>query len=153
MRLVLATLLACVAAACAPRLEPALMWEGSERERVETVSRAVDGLGPATAGVRRGSWGDAENASMQLLETARAEEPHVHAFHDLTVVLLAGRGTAVVEGRRHAVRAGDVLHIARGRVHALEPSGTVVGLAIFTPRLEGPDYMPKSMAESQKIAP
>ena len=150
MRLTLAIVLVGVAA-CAARPEPTLVWEGSGAARVESLSRAVDGLPPATGGVRRGPWGDSENATMQLLETVEAEQPHVHALHDLTVVLLAGRGTVVVEGRRHELRAGDVLHIGRGRVHALEPAGRVIGVAIFTPRLEAPDYVPESMPKHKKL--
>ncbi len=142
-----ATVLLC---ACTRRPAPTLVWEGTSGPRVESASAVAGRLTDAAPGVRRGGWGDAEDATMQLLETDRPEDPHVHERHDLTVVLLEGRGTVIVEGRRHPMRAGDVVHVGRGAVHALQPEGKVIGLAIFTPRLERADYRPRPMPEAEK---
>jgi quercetin dioxygenase-like cupin family protein len=78
----------------------------------------------------------------QLLATVGPEKPHSHDRHDLTVVLLRGTGVLVVDGHRHVVRAGDVMHVGRGRTHHFHPRGDqpALGLAMFTPRLEAPDY-------------
>lgn len=105
---------------------------------------AVASLPMVGPGVQRGAWGDSTDASFQLMASDRAEEPHVHRTHDLTVVLLRGGGTLVVEGRSYEMGAGDVMHVVRGRNHHFHPDGRgpAVALAIFTPRLGSPDYEP-----------
>ncbi len=137
--------LALTLVSCSPRPPATLVWEGAGAPRAEAVTDVAARLREASTGVRRGPWGDAEDSTLQLLETDRPEESHIHARHDLTVVMLSGRGSVQIEERRYDLRAGDVLHIGRGKVHALYPEGAVTGLAIFTPRLEGPDYVPASM--------
>jgi len=123
---------------------PSLVWEGGGPARQVGLPLATAGLAAATPGTRRGPWGEASDETLLLMESDQAEEPHVHARHDLTVVLLRGRGTLVVEGRRYDLRGGDIAHIARGKVHAFAPAGHATALAIFTPRLEGPDSVPAS---------
>ncbi|HEY2388988.1 MAG TPA: cupin domain-containing protein [Candidatus Binatia bacterium] len=142
MRALLFVVLALVPVACGR--PPSLVWEGAGPPRETSVGGATAGLAAAGPAARRGPWGDAAGESLLLMESADAEEPHVHRRHDLTVVLLRGRGTLVVEGRRHDLHAGDVAHIARGKVHAFAPSGRATALAIFTPRLDGPDSVPAS---------
>jgi mannose-6-phosphate isomerase-like protein (cupin superfamily) len=132
--------LALAAAACGR--PPSLVWEGAGTARQASIADLTAGLPAAGAGIRRGPWGDATDESLLLMDSAAAEEPHVHQRHDVTVMLLRGRGTLVVEGRRHDMRAGDVAHVARGKVHAFAPSGRATALAIFSPRLEAPDSVP-----------
>jgi mannose-6-phosphate isomerase-like protein (cupin superfamily) len=134
--------LALVAVACGR--PPSLVWEGAGAARQASMADLTAGLPAASPGVRRGPWGDATDESLFLMDSAAAEEPHVHQRHDVTVVLLSGRGALVVEGRRHDMRAGDVAHIGRGKVHAFAPSGRASALAIFTPRLEASDSVPAS---------
>ena len=62
--------------------------------------------------------------------------------------MLRGRGTLTVEDRRYDLGAGDVAEVGRGKVHAFAPSGRVTALAVFTPRLDGADYVPASAVES-----
>ena len=138
------TLAVIVLAGCRAR-EPTLIWEGGGAARAQSVDAAVAGLPAAATGVRRGPWGESPDATFQLLDSDRAEEPHVHVAHDLTVAVLRGRGTVMVAGHRYDIRAGDVLHVGRGRVHAFAPSSPgTIALAIFTPKLDGPDYVPAS---------
>jgi mannose-6-phosphate isomerase-like protein (cupin superfamily) len=142
--LALVGLMATAGVACGYAHPATLVWEGRGPARSGPTTAAAVELPSVGPGTRRGPWGEATDASYQLVESDRAEDPHLHARHDLTVVLLSGRGTLTVEDRRYDLRAGDVAQIARGKVHAFAPSGRAVALAIFTPRLEGADYVPAS---------
>lgn len=69
--------------------------------------------------------------SAHLLVQVRDREPlHYHADSDITVFLLRGRGVIHVGEQVFAVRAGDVLHIPRGVVHAYVNAGLEVGVAL-----------------------
>jgi mannose-6-phosphate isomerase-like protein (cupin superfamily) len=129
---------------CGPGPAPRLLWEGSGPPRAEEAGAAVLRLPETAPGVRSGPWGESADATFQLLGVEAGEQPHVHQHHDLTVVLLRGRGVLVVEGRRQPLRAGDVVHIGRGRVHHFHPDWrtSAVGLGIYTPKLVGKDYLP-----------
>jgi mannose-6-phosphate isomerase-like protein (cupin superfamily) len=129
-------------AACTRARAPQLVWEGAGAAHARDADALAASLARGAGDLRTGTWGESPDATYQLLETSTAERPHVHDHHDLTVVILRGRGTLVVAGRDRPVEAGDVLHVARGRVHHFHPSGTVLALAIFTPRLEKPDNRP-----------
>lgn len=142
MRAVALSVLLAAAAGCARGRDATLVWEGAGPPRVESAAALSERLAPVGPGVRRGTWGESVDATFQALDSVRAEEPHVHARHDLTVVLLRGHGVLVVEGRRYALTSGDVVHVLRGRVHAFAPQGNAVALAIFTPPLDGIDYVP-----------
>ena len=137
-RVVLIIAVACVAG-CASR-SPRLVWLGWGDAKVMSVESAVTGLPQVSPGVRAGPWGSAEDASFQLIEAETAERPHVHDHHDLTVVMLRGSGVLVVEEREYAMQVGDVVHVRRRLIHHFHPSGTVTGLVIYTPRLDGRDY-------------
>lgn len=69
--------------------------------------------------------------SANLLVQVRDREPrHYHADSDITVFLLRGRGVIHVAERALPVKAGDVLHIPRGVVHAYVNEGPEVGVAL-----------------------
>jgi mannose-6-phosphate isomerase-like protein (cupin superfamily) len=129
---------------CVRARSPQLVWEGAGAAHAGDADALAASLTRGAGDLGTGTWGESPDATFQLLETRTAERPHVHDRHDLTVVILRGRGTLVVSGRSRQVVAGDVLHVARGRVHHFHPSGTVpvLALAIFTPRLEQPDNRP-----------
>ena len=79
--------------------------------------------------------------SAQLLVQVRDREPlHYHADSDITVFLLRGQGTLRLDKRTRPVKAGDVLHIPRGVIHAYINKGPEIGVAIvsYSPA-PGPD--------------
>jgi mannose-6-phosphate isomerase-like protein (cupin superfamily) len=129
------------AVACAPgQRDPRLIWVGADGVRVERASEARTGLTATIPGVRAGTWGATADATYQLIEAEVSERPHVHDAHDLTVVLLRGRGDLRVDGASIPMHAGDVVHLTRGRAHHFHPAaGKTLGLAIYTPRLTGRD--------------
>lgn len=133
-----------VAIGCRPGARPRLVWEGEGSPQMRSLDGTVRDLALTAPGVRVGTWGESRDATYQLLEVEVAEAPHVHQHHDLTIVMLRGRGTLVVGDRRYHLAAGDVVHIGRGRPHHFHPEGRVAvrGLGIFTPRLEGKDWQP-----------
>ena len=83
-------------------------------------------------------------ASYHIVQVVRGEEPHRHLVHDLTLVVLRGRGVLVIGNERFAVRAGDAAVIPRATAHALANEGRTpaVTLAIFSPPLDAPDRAP-----------
>lgn len=82
--------------------------------------------------------------SQHVVQVATRERPHVHAGHDLLVVMLAGRGVLHLAGREVPMQAGDVVTIARGTPHwfAREGAEVAVALATFMPPLDAPDVVP-----------
>src|SRR5690242_13382717 len=77
---------------CGTPAEPRLIWEGAGTPRAATASEWASTLAVRQPGVRAGAWGASPDATFQLLEARVPERPHVHDAHDLTVVLLRGRG-------------------------------------------------------------
>lgn len=69
--------------------------------------------------------------SANLLVQVRDREPlHYHADSDITVFLLSGHGALRLGEKTFPVRAGDVLHIPRGMVHAYINQGPQPGVAL-----------------------
>ena len=67
---------------------------------------------------------------------------HSHDAYEETIYGLEGVMTFTVEGRRHDLKPGDVLCIARGAVHRFDnySDNKARALAVITPGLLGPDY-------------
>jgi len=84
------------------------------------------------------------SASWHVVQVATTEQPHRHAQHDLTVVVLRGEGVLTLAGRRLRLRAGDAALVPRDRVHWFRRQGCrpAVALVAFTPALDGPDVVP-----------
>ena len=94
--------------------------------------------------LRADEVGRTATASYHVVQVERGEEPHRHLVHDLTLVVLRGRGVLVIGSERFAVRAGDAAVIPRATAHALvtQERSPVITLAIFTPPLDAPDRAP-----------
>lgn len=110
-------------------------WVGAEG-----APRDVDGL------LRQNRIADGENIKVvrvirnnnveQLLVQVRDREPlHFHADSDLTVMMLRGKGVIRIGANDTAIRAGDIVHVPRGVVHAYINDGPEVGVAfvVMTP--------------------
>jgi mannose-6-phosphate isomerase-like protein (cupin superfamily) len=90
-------------------------------------------------------------ASWHVVQARRDEPPHRHAAHDLTVVVLRGRGTLHRPGARDVVLdAGDVAVVPRGEIHWFAPDGVAVALVAYAPPLDAPDMEPVDMQEGRR---
>ena len=65
---------------------------------------------------------------------------HSHDGFEETVVGLEGELTLVVDGKPHALRAGDAIHVPRGVVHGFAVKESASVLAISTPGVFGSKY-------------
>lgn len=94
--------------------------------------------------IRVTTLGKGKEVSHHLVQIRDREKPHVHRSHDLTVLMLKGKGYLMLEQKQIELRKGDVLFIPQGSVHYFvntfsEPS---VGLAVFSPVFDGKDAIP-----------
>lgn len=74
--------------------------------------------------------------SSNLLVQVRDREPlHRHADSDITVFLLRGEGEMRLGKETRPVRAGDVIHIERGMIHAYINRGPepAAALVVYSP--------------------
>lgn len=131
----LSMLAGCAAAPPSPRL--LLRYDKSlETEDLNAlVARA--GAGPvAVVDLGRTAW-----ISHHVAVVREAESPHYHRFHDLTVLVLRGEGVIDIEGKRLALRAGDVAHVNRGVRHYFRNTGkeAAVAFVTFAPPFDGRD--------------
>ena len=88
--------------------------------------------------------GKGQAVSHHLVQVRDREISHIHKKHDLTVVVLKGKGYLMLGKRRVNLTEGDILFIPRGSTHYFvntfsEPS---VALAVFSPPFDGKDSIP-----------
>ncbi|OGH62862.1 MAG: hypothetical protein A3G34_16665 [Candidatus Lindowbacteria bacterium RIFCSPLOWO2_12_FULL_62_27] len=88
--------------------------------------------------------GTGETSSVHVVQVRDSEAPHVHANHDLRVVVLRGRGTLVIGHRKIRAGVGSVFEIERGTRHYFVNAGPrpAAALATFTPPYDGSDMAP-----------
>jgi quercetin dioxygenase-like cupin family protein len=94
--------------------------------------------------VRADEIGRTASASYHVAQVRVGETPHRHLAHDLTVVVLRGRGTLTCDPAPIPLTAGDVAVIPRGQVHWFTNGGPApaVALVVFAPPLDAPDSEP-----------
>jgi quercetin dioxygenase-like cupin family protein len=88
------------------------------------------------------SSGNVVMFEMAVPPHARVPAPHYHRDVDEVVYGLEGTLTMSLDGQKHALRKGDSLFIARGRVHGFENLApeTARSLAVLTPASIGRGY-------------
>ncbi|MGG5820724.1 cupin domain-containing protein [Falsiroseomonas sp. HW251] len=86
---------------------------------------------------------------------AKVPAPHYHESVDEAVYGLSGTMTTTVDGTRHEVRAGDVVHIPRGAVHhhANLHAETAKVLIVLTPGSIGRAYFEEMAAALRNPGP
>ena len=82
--------------------------------------------------------------SIHVVQMRHSERPHVHASHDLRVVVLRGHGTMVIDRKKIEAGVGSVFEIGRGTRHYFVNEGFVAAAALttFTPPYDGKDNIP-----------
>lgn len=81
-------------------------------------------------------------ASVRIVDLERSADrtAHRHPFSEEIVYVTAGRGEAWIDGDRHPVETGDVVHIPVGAAHATVPAeGERMRLICFFPHPHLPD--------------
>ena len=125
----------CAAGSANPRFN--LRYEkGMEATDLDALIRRA-GPGPVSViDLGRTAW-----VSHHLAVVRDAEAPHYHRFHDLTVVVMRGDGVIDIDGKRYALRSGDVVHVQRGVRHFFRNtgSGPAVSFVTFSPPFDGRD--------------
>ena len=84
------------------------------------------------------------SSSMHVVQVRNQEPLHLHARHDLKLILCRGAGTLLLGPRTLRLKPGDVVAIARGTPHAFvntafDPAALFI---VFTPPLDEPDRVP-----------
>jgi mannose-6-phosphate isomerase-like protein (cupin superfamily) len=94
--------------------------------------------------------------SHHLAVIRTAEQPHYHRFHDLTITVLRGDGVLSLDGKRRAMKAGDVAHVHRGVRHFFRNTGDEPAAAFLaiSPPYDGRDTVTADVpAEPAPVAP
>jgi len=80
-------------------------------------------------------------SSVHLTQIRGAIESHRHLNHDENVWVIRGAGRLVVDGVKHKVAAGQVIHIPRGISHSFHNMGAkpAVVISVFAPGFDGKD--------------
>ena len=135
-------LVALAFAGCAAKASPdrliAMRYDTWRVSRLDAeIARAGDEEVAVTE-LGRTAWG-----SHHVAVVRTSEKPHYHRFHDLTVVVMRGKGVLTVGQRQFPMTVGDVAHVQRGVPHffrntAEEPSAALV---IFSPPFDGRDVV------------
>lgn len=123
-------------AACAPRPVRVLRADG---DLVATWSDA-DRAKPIAVRPLRAD----DRHSAMLVRLAGAERPHLHADHDLTVVLISGSVRMHLGGRDSTMAPGDVAEIPRGVAHWAQnlAADASVAYVVSTPAYDPADTVP-----------
>lgn len=116
--------------------------QGMERTSV-TLLLAMHPL-PEGENISATLLGRTDALSFHLVQIRDRERPHVHAEHDLTVVVLQGSGRLYIDGIAHDMRAGDVAVVPRGTPHYFVNSASTPAAAFvtFAPSYDGKDQLP-----------
>ena len=90
-----------------------------------------------------------EKSSHHILQINDSEEPHIHAKHDLTMIVKQGEGTLNLRDKVLPMNAGDVAFIPRGTLHWFvndKKGRPAVVYMLFSPAFDGtgtrPFYLP-----------
>ena len=83
-------------------------------------------------------------SSHHLVVIRQKEELHYHADHDLSAMVIKGRGILTVGEHQFGVGPGSSVYIPRGLPHqvVVQGKGPVAALVIFTPPFDGKDMIP-----------
>ena len=86
-----------------------------------------------------------ENMSVAYVNITDKFKPHLHKKTEEIYYILKGRGLMMIEEEQVEVRAGDLIPIAKNKVHAIEKISeeSLELLAITTPR-----YNPNDVIEN-----
>jgi mannose-6-phosphate isomerase-like protein (cupin superfamily) len=129
--------------ACAPAPQIFLQY-GTEFKQADFEKVLAENPLGASESIKITTLGQGQGVSHHVVQVRDREKPHMHKFHDGTVMMVKGRGYLMMDNRRIDLSAGDIVYIPRGAVHyfvntAGEPA---VAFVIFSPPFDGKDTVP-----------
>lgn len=128
--------------ACATADAPALLQLESQAVGPAAIAHALRSARIASdQALRIDRLTENEHFSAHLLQIRTRRARHIHANHDVTLIVHRGHGLVTVERLKHIVGPGDVFHIPRGTPHGCSNTGSapLVLVTIFTPPLRDAD--------------
>ena len=116
--------------------------DGIQKLNLSSVLQNPPTLGKGEIKVE--ALGDTGNQSTHLVWIKTHEAPHLHAEHDLTVLLLKGQGVLEMGKEKISLKTGDLVSIPRKTVHAFTNGAPEAALAfvVFSPSFDGQDVVP-----------
>jgi len=130
---------------CTPTQIPYVFLQyGSDLRQVNVARVLADNPLGQSENIKFTTLGQGQGSSHHVVQVRDREVPHLHRVHDLTFILVRGRGYLMMDKLRIALSAGDIAHIPRGAPHFyvntdLEPS---VAFVMFTPPFDEKDAIP-----------
>jgi quercetin dioxygenase-like cupin family protein len=120
---------------------------GNEYQELKLDKILADNPLPPGENIKVANLGRSQSASQHVVQIRDREVPHVHKVHDATVTMLRGEGYLILGKNRINLKAGDVVHIARGVPHYFvnTASQPTVALAVYSPAFDGKDTYPVNL--------
>jgi len=120
---------------------------GNEYQELKLDKILADNPLPPGENIKVANLGRSQSASQHVVQIRDREVPHVHKVHDATVTMLRGEGYLILGKNRINLKAGDVVHIARGVPHYFvnTASQPTVALAVYSPAFDGKDTHPVNL--------
>ncbi|HXV78403.1 MAG TPA: cupin domain-containing protein [Candidatus Binatia bacterium] len=129
------------ACSSAPRIS---LQHGTELKETDVEKVLAENPLGASQNIKITNLGQGPGVSHHLVQVRDREEPHIHNFHDGTVVIVKGGGYLMLENRRIDLSAGDIVYIPRGAVHYFvnTAGAPAVAFVVFAPPFDGKDIVP-----------
>lgn len=88
------------------------------------------------------------NVSSFLIWIRKEVKPHLHAAHSEHVYVLEGRAQMLLDGKILEVKAGDLIFIPQGVVHAVRVTSEIPlkVISVQAPCFDGKDRVPVDMS-------
>ena len=91
-------------------------------------------------------------SSIHLIQVGSLMESHRHQGHEENIWIVRGAGVLTVNGDKYRVKAGQVVHIPRNKVHAFRSLGSVAAVlvSVFSPGFDGKDQVYEAASDLGK---
>ena len=128
---------------CAPAPRVSLQY-GTELKQADISKVLADNPLGASENIKITTLGQGPGVSHHLVQVRDREKPHLHKFHDGTVIMIRGQGYLMMENRRIDLSASDIVYIPRGAVHYFVNTAGLpsVAFVVFSPPFDGKDTVP-----------
>ena len=129
-------------AGCVARAAPQIILPDGARTLAELMAQYPLAAGQPVRAERLGASASVSYHFIQLAPGA-GERPHLHAQHDLVVMLLRGSGIQWIRDQSLALKAGDSVVVPAGTPHRFVNTGDnpAAAFIVFSPPHDGSDQV------------